>query len=545
MSGGGGSALVLVHGWNPDVGDGWDLYSQQGLACTGGFPVVCDPDPTGTAALPGSEYFTDLLAVLKPAFPDVDILTFTYASYDSFTVSGAQLGAALEGAGYSSYVIVGHSMGGLVAREAVRYLAGRNLQGRVRGVVTLGTPHDGTPGPTHGFLGFFVGPGVRRSGGKSLIAGLKGVSEEGAMTVYRGGFTFSCTRTGNGAIKSILLDAASVCPGSPGGGPLNTNYYSGGALLCALDGECANDGAVPNASARGEGSLSSSVTRRDFDGYDHSQTHTGLAAVSGDPLHVELVTDIRAFLGSSGGGPGTLRYSDDFAGGLGNWVEHDVNGLGSWTTQNNELIGDYGIGCGSPTCHQTQLILADALQPANNGYSNWRMEIQSGQVQAYCCFGGGSIVNLGKFALLVSDSEKEALDVGNAWNFGLPAAGHDDRGLRRASGVSLVPGWFSDRHGSGVEPGPVADGDHRKSRESVFGLLQGQQRHQRQWDPDLHDDEDLQRASQGGFQHLRQGATGQLQALPAALIRCRQVVRRVRTHRCGPCGASGPFCHPG
>ena len=111
-------------------------------------------------------------------------------------------------------------------------------------------------------------------------------------------------------------------------------------------------------------------------------------------------------------GTKTLLYSDDFSQGLSNWVIHNPDGFGSWTTQNNELFGDYNIGCGYYTCYQTQLILADNLQP---GTGNWRIEVQSGLVQAYCCYNGGAVGNLAKFALYFSDSQKEAMDIGMSW----------------------------------------------------------------------------------------------------------------------------------
>ena len=42
-------------------------------------------------------------------------------------------------------VIVGHSMGGLVARSACHYGAGTEWPARLRALITLGTPHHGTP----------------------------------------------------------------------------------------------------------------------------------------------------------------------------------------------------------------------------------------------------------------------------------------------------------------------------------------------------------------------------------------------------------------
>lgn len=121
-----------------------------------------------------------------------------------------------------------------------------------------------------------------------------------------------------------------------------------------------------------------------------------------------------AFFSATATSSGTpvLVYSDDFSHGLNNWVIHNPDGFGSWTIQNNELLGDYNIGCGYYTCYQTQLILADNLQP---GTGNWRIEVQSGLVQAYCCYNGGAIGNLAKFALYFSDSQKEAIDIGMSW----------------------------------------------------------------------------------------------------------------------------------
>ena len=44
--------------------------------------------------------------------------------------------------GLKAFHIVGHSKGGLIAREYVQYLGGGP---RVKSVITLGTPHHGTP----------------------------------------------------------------------------------------------------------------------------------------------------------------------------------------------------------------------------------------------------------------------------------------------------------------------------------------------------------------------------------------------------------------
>jgi len=110
--------------------------------------------------------------------------------------------------------------------------------------------------------------------------------------------------------------------------------------------------------------------------------------------------------------PRQLAFSDDFSNNLGNWTVQNPDGLGSWSTPNSELIGDYDISCGGPSCNHTQLLLADALQP---GSGNWRMEVQSNLVQAYCCYNGGAVVSFAKFVLWISNSQKEAIDVGYWW----------------------------------------------------------------------------------------------------------------------------------
>jgi len=550
----GSTAVVLVHGWSPDIAQPMDLYTAQGFDCSprlsgpGAAAYISGYDCAKNATaptLPGEMYFSTLLGELRSAFPTTPFYTYTYASSDHFTFNGAALAdkihQELSTPGVSDFVIVAHSMGGLVAREAVEYLRIRyNEDDRVRGIIALGTPHTGTPLPgidpnsvvplAGNLLLKKFAPGVLTVGGGSLVNGLGTRTEETTIFAYAGVNDF----------PRIIPSSIATWPFPSTMGPV---YKGLGTLMCGKGNECTSDGVVPVGSATGQGVFQHATLRR-FNDYDHSQLHAGRFLISGDLVHVAIISDLQSLLPPGGGGPpdllplnvtgptaaqagqtavvhvdqqnagtgavvggwlgeirlsqdqscvssagdpavlvyngpalaagasaatthsgtipanmqpgrwywcvildpaggtvpesnefnntlmgnaiditsggpGTLRYSDDFASGLGNWVEHDVNGLGSWTTQNNELIGDYNIGCGSPTCHQTQLILADALQPANNGYSNWRMEIQSGQVQAYCCFNGGAIVNLGKFALLVSDTEKEALDIGNAWNNGV------------------------------------------------------------------------------------------------------------------------------
>ena len=65
--------------------------------------------------------------------------------------NGRELAATLEGlvaawpTRVDEVVLIGHSMGGLVARSACHYGAGSACMTKVRHVVTLGTPHQGAP----------------------------------------------------------------------------------------------------------------------------------------------------------------------------------------------------------------------------------------------------------------------------------------------------------------------------------------------------------------------------------------------------------------
>jgi len=119
--------------------------------------------------------------------------------------------------------------------------------------------------------------------------------------------------------------------------------------------------------------------------------------------------------------PPVLRYADDFSGSLGNWVVVDPDGLGSWALVGGALVGDYNIGCGSPPCNQTQLLLVDSLQP---GAGNWRLEVQSLLDTAYS-IGAGSMINVANFALYVTDGEKEVIGAGRGWPGLTPPATED------------------------------------------------------------------------------------------------------------------------
>lgn len=118
------SAIVLVHGWDPDVLNCADFERRQ---------------------LPGEEYFDALLAPLTTRFGESHrIYVFTYPTFNDFEHSGELLSSAVRSLeGVDHVVFVGHSMGGLVSRAAVADLHAPASRAVPAGIVTLGTPHLG------------------------------------------------------------------------------------------------------------------------------------------------------------------------------------------------------------------------------------------------------------------------------------------------------------------------------------------------------------------------------------------------------------------
>jgi hypothetical protein len=77
----------------------------------------------------------------------------------------------------------------------------------------------------------------------------------------------------------------------------------------------------------------------------------------------------------------TNIYNDDFSGSLSNWEnKYPSDNNGSWTINgNNQLYGNYGIGCGGTSCTQADLILKDPYQVADN----WKIKVQILREEAY------------------------------------------------------------------------------------------------------------------------------------------------------------------
>jgi pimeloyl-ACP methyl ester carboxylesterase len=266
----GSTIVVLVHGWSPSINDCEDF-------------IEAHSGPSAT--LPGSTYFLNLVNALEGSVGStVSIFTFTYTSWDAVEDNGRMLGARLRTLNRSTPIggvlFIGHSMGGLVARAAASDLdRSSTTSGLTRGIITIGTPHLGSP--LAGIANLF--PGLTRTAGtQSLIAGLP-TPETKPLIVY------------GAHIGS--RPAAELSDYNPS--TLTSNYHIGSRVLCRNYRLCANDGVVPFASAI---PTWAHAANRAFN-YDHSELHKGFQGqgLPNDVLYVRLAEDVRAFLPSATG----------------------------------------------------------------------------------------------------------------------------------------------------------------------------------------------------------------------------------------------------
>jgi pimeloyl-ACP methyl ester carboxylesterase len=117
-----------------------DTFLRAGLLAAGFDVFTCPASPDGVAdADPGFAGFSGPPEVL-PAELTVDPL----GSIDDAGASVARfLGYLRERYGYDAFHLVGHSMGGLFTRAALRVLAEDRSPLRVRSLTTIGTPWTG------------------------------------------------------------------------------------------------------------------------------------------------------------------------------------------------------------------------------------------------------------------------------------------------------------------------------------------------------------------------------------------------------------------
>lgn len=263
-------AIILVHGWNKNVADCPSFRTWQSR--------VFDPDPD----IPGEEYFDELLPALETRLGEqYPIYVFTYPSFRSFRTSGDWLGQRVEELqqqeGFTGVILVGHSMGGLVSRQAVRFLRGLGYADLVSGVITLGTPHLGTPYPSSTWAKVFF-HGVPTEGGQSLLPdSALPAEEEVAIFAYGGDIS--------ARIASTLVPSPSLF-----------KWGVAAAKLCSSFDECESDGLVAEASA-----LPSFIEIGRTDpvlDYTHSELHKGRNndGEIDDPLYEAIFADIEGLV---------------------------------------------------------------------------------------------------------------------------------------------------------------------------------------------------------------------------------------------------------
>jgi N-acetylneuraminic acid mutarotase/pimeloyl-ACP methyl ester carboxylesterase len=276
--------IVLVEGWNKDLGDCQHFR---------------------TIGISGEEYFKELVGPLRSQFgASHPLWAFTYPTFYQISKSGTELAQELTRLvsthQLSGLIIVAHSMGGLVARIAAEELEGASTtRGRLRGIITLGTPHIGTPfADPFSILAQYlpVLPGLDTPGGHDLISGLDSrVVEEVPL------FASSGDIHGVGSVDPVLhwidLQYATI------------NLRS--------------DGVVPTYSASpafiSKGRAYPPIS------YDHYELHQGDngAGDPTDPLFQRIFADIRSLLPST---PATWLSRQPIPTALGDVVATELNG---------------------------------------------------------------------------------------------------------------------------------------------------------------------------------------------------------------------------
>ena len=199
---------------------------------------------------------------------------FTYPTYVDYEVAGDFLAERLRvlqnDEDFGGIVLIGHSMGGLVARQAAGDLEDDPAyEGLTRGIITLGTPHLGTPLATARLFADWFEWAVETPGIQSLSLDNQRIDRE-EVPIYAYG--------GNIRNKSSR----------------GITYGLSWSMMCQARVEwCDSDGFVPLQSAVPD-FISLDHQRPDFT-YDHTELHEG-ANNNGDPedeLYEQLVADIR------------------------------------------------------------------------------------------------------------------------------------------------------------------------------------------------------------------------------------------------------------
>ncbi|HLL46168.1 MAG TPA: alpha/beta fold hydrolase, partial [Longimicrobiaceae bacterium] len=128
----GGPVVVFIHGWQMERPDcaSWSNF---------------DPSQNGREVFRHLNDHTEFAS-------RADYWRYTYPTFNSLDDAALDLATHLRNQfmGRSDVVLVGHSMGGLVARRAAQLLNGGSVQ--IARVITLGTPHRGSEAASPGFF---------------------------------------------------------------------------------------------------------------------------------------------------------------------------------------------------------------------------------------------------------------------------------------------------------------------------------------------------------------------------------------------------------
>ncbi len=108
--------------------------------------------------------------------------------------------------------------------------------------------------------------------------------------------------------------------------------------------------------------------------------------------------------------PVSVAFVETFASGLGRWSSGDA----AWRVDaNGRLEGSYNIGCGSPSCPQSSLVLADSLQPQT---PNWRATVQFFRINRLWNQAYNLTSAYAWFSLVATANEKAAVSLGRGTN---------------------------------------------------------------------------------------------------------------------------------